>query len=155
MEFPLSIRLLVSNSLHNHGGQKNHAHVTKQRIFNKFIEINFSVRCMVCLWCCLFHDLLPVHTASFWNIIIQWTSHDDLTEKWVLEKPPQSKFDGSRFFCQITKGSINYFLSNRKVQFWISVIWQLFFPIIMVSAVLLRRLNKLIFLSNHRGKSTE
>ena len=21
------------------------------------------------------------HTASFWNIIIQWTSHDDLTEK--------------------------------------------------------------------------
>ena len=23
----------------------------------------------------------PTHTASFWNIIIQWTSHDDLTEK--------------------------------------------------------------------------
>ena len=22
-----------------------------------------------------------LHTASFWNIIIQWTSHDDLTEK--------------------------------------------------------------------------
>ena len=22
----------------------------------------------------------PTHTASFWNIIIQWTSHDDLTE---------------------------------------------------------------------------
>ena len=22
-----------------------------------------------------------MHTASFWNIIIQWTSHDDLTEK--------------------------------------------------------------------------
>ena len=24
---------------------------------------------------------VPVHTASFWNIIIQWTSYDDLTEK--------------------------------------------------------------------------
>ena len=23
----------------------------------------------------------PHHTESFWNIIIQWTSHDDLTEK--------------------------------------------------------------------------
>ena len=22
-----------------------------------------------------------MHTASFWNITIQWTSHDDLTEK--------------------------------------------------------------------------
>ena len=26
---------------------------------------------------------LPKHTASFWNIIIQLTSHDDLTEKLV------------------------------------------------------------------------
>jgi hypothetical protein len=25
----------------------------------------------------------PLHTASFWNIIIQWTSHNDLTEKSV------------------------------------------------------------------------
>ena len=25
----------------------------------------------------------PPHTASFWNIIIQLTSHDDLTEKFV------------------------------------------------------------------------
>ena len=24
--------------------------------------------------------MLPVHTASFWNITIQWTSHDDFTE---------------------------------------------------------------------------
>ena len=29
------------------------------------------------------------HTVSFWNIIIQWTSHDDLTEKnFFLSKPP-------------------------------------------------------------------
>ena len=26
-------------------------------------------------------ELILYHTASFWNIIIQWTSHDDLTEK--------------------------------------------------------------------------
>ena len=25
---------------------------------------------------------LPFHTASFWYITIQWTSHDDLTEKY-------------------------------------------------------------------------
>ena len=24
---------------------------------------------------------LRMQTASFWNVIIQWTSHDDLTEK--------------------------------------------------------------------------
>ena len=29
-----------------------------------------------------------VHTVSFWIIIIQRTSHDDLTEKIVLPKPP-------------------------------------------------------------------
>ena len=32
--------------------------------------------------------IVSMHTASFWNIIIQWTSHDDLTEKTVLPKPP-------------------------------------------------------------------
>jgi hypothetical protein len=26
-------------------------------------------------------SIAPLHTASYWNIIIQWTSHDDLTEK--------------------------------------------------------------------------
>ena len=26
-----------------------------------------------------------LHTKSFWNNIIQWTSHDDLTEKIVLD----------------------------------------------------------------------
>ena len=24
-----------------------------------------------------------MHTKSFWNIIIHWTSHDDLTEKYA------------------------------------------------------------------------
>ena len=35
--------------------------------------------------------LQPLHTESFWNIIIQWTSHDNLTEKLVLAKPPQTE----------------------------------------------------------------
>ena len=29
------------------------------------------------------NNLSLVHTASFWNIIIQWTSHYDLTEKLI------------------------------------------------------------------------
>ena len=36
-----------------------------------------------------------MHTASFWNITIQWTSHDDLTEKicnsWILKKIVKSE----------------------------------------------------------------
>ena len=27
-----------------------------------------------------------IHTASFWDITIQWTSHDDLTEKLPILK---------------------------------------------------------------------
>ena len=46
-----------------------------------------------------------LHTESFWNIIIQWTSHDDLTEKLVLAKPLQME----AVFCQITKCSCNFF----------------------------------------------
>ena len=41
--------------------KNNYAHVTTQRILNKFIEINFSVGCMVWLWCCLFQ---PNETTS-------------------------------------------------------------------------------------------
>ena len=36
--------------------KNNCAHVTTQRILNKFIELNFSVGCMVWPWCCLFQD---------------------------------------------------------------------------------------------------
>ena len=43
--------------------KNNHAHVTTQRILNKFIEINFSVGCMVWPWWCLFQHELPV---KFW-----------------------------------------------------------------------------------------
>ena len=42
---------------------------------------------------------LPVHTASFWNITIQCTFHDDLTEKTVLPKLPMIMI----FFCQMAK----------------------------------------------------
>ena len=43
----LSIMVFASNSFHNHGVKNNHNHVTIQRILNKFIEINFSLECMV------------------------------------------------------------------------------------------------------------
>ena len=56
--------LLASNSLHNPGGQKNHAHVTTQRILNKFIGIKFSIGCMVWPRCCLFQHST---TMSFIN----------------------------------------------------------------------------------------
>ena len=49
--FLASITMEVKNS---------HAHVTTQRILNKFIKINFSVACMVWLWCWLFWHGLPV-----------------------------------------------------------------------------------------------
>jgi hypothetical protein len=37
--------------------KNNHVHVTTQKFLNKFIDINFSVGCMVWLWWCLFQDL--------------------------------------------------------------------------------------------------
>ena len=40
--------------------KKCYAHVTTQRILNKLIKINFSVRCMLWPWCCLFQHRLPV-----------------------------------------------------------------------------------------------
>ena len=48
--------------------------------FNKsFLALHFKKYDKVFL---LIH-LNPFHTASSWNIIIQWTSYDDLTEKLV------------------------------------------------------------------------
>ena len=47
--------------------KNNYAHVTIQRILNKFIEINFSFGCMVWPWCCLFQDLLPV--KYWWDML--------------------------------------------------------------------------------------
>ena len=40
--------------------KNNHAHIIKQDISNKFIEIKFSVGCMVCPWLRLLHYQLPV-----------------------------------------------------------------------------------------------
>ena len=62
----LKIEFLASNSLHNREIKNNHAHVTTQRILNKFIEINFSVGCMVWPWWCLFQHGQPV------KILIRW-----------------------------------------------------------------------------------
>jgi len=55
--------------------------------------------------------LLLCHTASIWNITILQTSHDDLASRliWSWQNSTEAVFS-----------------SNRKVQFWISVIWQVF-----------------------------
>ena len=55
---------MASNSLHNQWlltmGVKNYyAHITIQRILNKYIKINFS-RFIFWLCCCLFQDGLPL-----------------------------------------------------------------------------------------------
>ena len=42
----------------------------------KWIDCTKFYKRLFCFWSIK-------HTASFWNIIIQWTSHDDLTEKLV------------------------------------------------------------------------
>ena len=52
--------------------KNNHAHVTTQRILNKFIEVNFSVGYMVWLWYCLFQDLT---TMSLINKILLPEEH--------------------------------------------------------------------------------
>ena len=60
----LTSKFLASNSLHNQwlltmGAKNCYAHITIQRILNKYIKINFS-RFMFWLCCCLFQDGLPV-----------------------------------------------------------------------------------------------
>ena len=40
--------------------KNDHAHLITQDICNKFIEIKFSVGCMVCPWLRLLHHQLPV-----------------------------------------------------------------------------------------------
>ena len=56
--------------------KNNHAHVTTQRILNKFMEINFSVGCMVWLWWCLFQPMTTSKNideiSSPLNIKIRW-----------------------------------------------------------------------------------
>ena len=47
--------------------KNNHAHVTTPIILYKFIEVNFSVGCMVWPWCCQFQDST---TMSLMNRII-------------------------------------------------------------------------------------
>ena len=43
-----------------------------QRILNKFIEVNFSVGCMVWPWCCLFQ---PLTTSKTIKVHIFWEGH--------------------------------------------------------------------------------
>ena len=53
------------------------------RLLCTYKVIYFSLLWLTRKICYLLPITLLVHTASFWNIIIQWTSHDDLTEKLV------------------------------------------------------------------------
>ena len=63
-----------------------------------------------------------MHTASFWNIIIQWTSHDDLTEKsaetffsfysMVIEKKKLVKWQKFKTaLCNLTKNGFRWISS--------------------------------------------
>ena len=70
------------------------------------------------------------HTTSFWNIIIQWTSHDDLTEKFaetfslhsmVIEKKKLVKWQKFKTaLCDLTKKLLpsNFF----STQFWTEIL---------------------------------
>ena len=49
--WPLAASMEVKN---------NQAHFTTPMILYKFIEVTFSVGCMVWLWCCQFQDLTPM-----------------------------------------------------------------------------------------------
>ena len=46
------------------------------------MKLNLSAACLNFRYK-LYLAVVTLHTASFWNITIQWTSHDDLTEKLV------------------------------------------------------------------------
>ena len=52
--------------------KNDHVHVTVQRILNKFIDVNFSVECMVWPWYCLFQDwttMSPINKIKGGSII--------------------------------------------------------------------------------------
>ena len=58
--------------------------------------------------------MVATHTTSFWNIIIQLTSHDDLTEKSVLAKPANKIMMVKKKTCWNGKKSKLHFVIWRK-----------------------------------------
>ena len=66
-----------------------------------------------CLWLSLY-ALVHLHTASSWNIIIQWTSHDDLTEKTVLPKPPMKWWWWIFFFVKWQKLKLHFVIWQKN-----------------------------------------
>ena len=81
----------------------------------------------------------PTHTASFWNIIIQWTSPDDLTENKLFYQRfgCPMKLDTSRFsvksqspvlhFCHLTSFSKETKETNFSVKSSWEVRWIIMF----------------------------
>ena len=64
--------------------------------------------------------LVHLHSASFWNIIIQWTSHDDLTAKTDLPKLPMKTCEMAKIntaFCVLTeKLLVSNFIGQPNLQ---------------------------------------
>jgi hypothetical protein len=74
--------------------------------------MQIKVRTSVFSWL-LYYTVSTVHTKSFWNIIIQWTSHDDLTEKSAGPNCALTKYDGSSFFVKSQSAVLNLLLFNE------------------------------------------
>ena len=113
----LAITFLASNSLHNDGGQKNHAHVTTQRILNKLIEINFYVGYMVWLWCCLFQHWRPL--KYWWDLsVIKWARWK--RPKVLLGEPP------CRYARPIYIFKKTFSICQRNI-IWLAFFWESFY----------------------------
>ena len=140
--------------------KNNHAHVTTQRILNKFIEINFSVGCMVWPWCCLFWPELPVMILMRWkisvklhnlNFVIKWESiqilnhieeenGSDIMIPRVLTSKGLKRIYWTKAIHAATMHTINFHEFSRvQINFY----WVHFFTCLAMKHVLLQ--NSIIF----------
>ena len=62
---------------------------------------------------------LPRHTASFWNIIIQLTSHDDLTEKLVSLVSTAKLENWKKRLSYDRNSKLHHALWQKNCFFWI------------------------------------
>ena len=110
----LPITFLSSNSLHKHGGKNNCAHVTTQRILNKFTELNFSVGCMVWLCDAVYSKIRPPV-----KVLMRWTFLIDQSLNWHFSHSFSRK-------SIIGKKNLNWpmlsgFALSVLKKFWISI----------------------------------
>ena len=66
--------------------KNNHAHVTTQRILNSFIEVNFSVGCIVWPRCCLFQPLPRLLLIRCWISLLLLCISDSFWLQWDLKQ---------------------------------------------------------------------